>query len=255
MMCLPSIQRLHDRREEDRKRIRKGQTMTCDCCCGEFGSKAEGRFVEEYWSPLIADKPSGLVTICPKCAEENRENHGQPWGEEREGYFECADCGRLNIWNYSWEVYANPRADGEDGYWCAECAGKRALAEDSPAWLDSADDILRATAGVETLQAYGPRHLTCIGGHKGLPHGCVSFRDTKDYREAKLDWFSKMEMGGWGGDNTHEVRECALAAFRFYSRVAIIVGEAGQFQVYLDIVVSPKDRRKKARKPGAVSAA
>ena len=128
MMCLPSIAKLHDRREADRKALKNSKTMTCDCCNEEFPTNAEGRYVEECWSPLISDKPSSIVTICPKCAAENEEKYGQPFGEEGEGsgYFMCAKCNKLNVYNYSWEVYATCT---DDGYICQACA---AAAEAQP---------------------------------------------------------------------------------------------------------------------------
>jgi hypothetical protein len=253
MMSLPSIAALHDRRERERERIRKSKTLTCDCCNKEFDVKAEGRYVEEVWSPLIADKPSGIVTICPECAAHNLDNHGNEFGEEGEesDYFLCADCQKLNVYNYSWEIYAT-LLDGE-GYICQECAGKRYLAPESDKWLASEAAVKAATASIEALQAYGPQHLTCIGGHKKLPCGALSFRDTPEYEAGGLDWFNRMEMGGWDGDHSNDIRECALEALKRYGKVAITIAEAGQFQMYMDIVVDPTSRRaaepeKKARK-------
>ena len=258
MMCLPSISRMTDRRERDAERIRKSKLATCDCCNKEYSTKLPGCYVEECFSPLIADKASSIVTICPECAEKNSYDHGQPYGSDGEesNYFTCADCGKLNVYAYSWEIYA---ILAEDGYICQECAGKRYLAEGSDQWLTSTEAIEAATKTYEALQEYAPKHLSCIGGSKKFPLGVVSFRDTAEYEADGENWFSKMEMGGWsgGGSGLREVRECALAAAKHYGKVAIIVGEAGQFQVYLDIVVDPDSRltEKKARKSKKTKAA
>lgn len=244
MMCLPSIARLHDSREAARKELAKSKMLTCDCCCEEFPKDAPGAVKEEYWSPLIKDKPSGLIFICPKCREENEENYGNSYGED--SYFECEDCGKVHVVNYSWELYRVITEDGESI--CMACAAERELDESSERWLTSEEAIRRATESTEALQAYGPKHLSCIGGDKSYPHGVTSFRETPEYAAEKMDWFNRMEMGGYGGDNTEEVRDCALAAFKFYERVYITIAEAGQFQVYLDILVDTSSRRPKQRK-------
>jgi len=251
MMCLPSIAKLHDRREADRKALKNSKTMTCDCCNEEFPTNAEGRYVEECWSPLISDKPSSIVTICPKCAAENQEKYGQPFGEEGEGggYFVCAKCNKLNVYNYSREVYATCT---DDGYTCQACAAAAELDAESPKWLTSEQQILAVTA--EALRDYGPKHLSCIGGEKTYPGGVTSFRETPKYKAEGMNWFNRMEMGGWDGNNVQEVQDCALEAFKHYKRVYITVAEAGQFQVYLDILVDtkyprvePKRRCRKAK--------
>jgi len=246
MWSPPSISAMHDRRERERERIRKGKTLTCDCCCKEFPAKSEGRYVEEYFSPLIADKPSGIVTICPKCAAENLDKHGNAFGQEGEksNYFTCADCGKLQQYSHSWEIYATV---DEGGYHCMKCMGERELGPKSEKWLTSKAAIEAATENVKAIQAYGPKHLTCIDGHKTLPCGALSFRDTPEYKDHGIDWFNRMEMGGFGGDNTREIRECALEAFEFYGKVAVTIAEAGQFQLYMDIVVDPASRKSRPK--------
>lgn len=240
MWSPPSISRMHDRREREAERLRKSKTLTCDCCCKEFPTKSEGRYVEEYFSPLIADKASGILTICPKCAAENDEKYGNPFGQEGEesNYFTCVDCEKLQLYGHSEEIYATST---EDGRICMECAGKRELGPDSKKWLTTKADIEAATENVEALQNYGPKHLTCIGGHKKLPCGALSFRDTEEF--GNRSWFGHMEMGGWGGDHAHEVRKCALQAFEHYGKVLVSIGEAAAFQLYMDIIVDPASRK------------
>jgi hypothetical protein len=247
MMSLPSIARLHDSREATRKALKKSKTMTCECCNEEFPTNAEGRYVEECWSPLIADKPSSIVTICPKCAQKNDEEYGHPFGGEGEesGYFVCAKCEKLNVYNYSWEVYATCT---DDGFICQACAVEAELDSESPKWLTSEQQILAVTETVEALQDYAPKHLSCIGGDKVYPGGVESFRETPEYKAEGMNWFNRMERGGWDGNNVREVQDCALEAFKFYSRVYITVAEAGQFQVYLDILVDTASRREKKAK-------
>jgi len=260
MMSLPSISRMTDRREADLKALKNSKTMTCDCCMEKFPTKAEGRYVEECWSPLIADKPSSILTICPQCATKNAEEHGNEFGEEGQesGYFQCRRCDKLQVYNYSWEIYAT--WDEAEGYICQSCAAERELGPKSDKWLDSEEAIIAATKDVEALKEYGPKHLSCIGGTKTYPCGAMSFRDTPEYKAENLDWYSKMEMGGWGDTNgLAQVQQCALEAFKHYGKVYITIGEAGQFQIYMDILVDTSSRRaqkpaKKARKTATVKA-
>jgi hypothetical protein len=148
----------------------------------------------------------------------------------------------------------------EDSYICQSCAAERELGEESDKWLASKQAIVEATKDVEAIQAYGPKHLSCIGGTKTYPCGAMSFRDTPEYKAEGCDWFSKMEMGGWGDSNgLAQVRQCALEAFKHYGRVYISIGEAGQFQVYLDVIVDAASRHekkpaKKSRKAVSVKA-
>ena len=251
MMCLPSIAKMTDQREATRKALAKSKTMTCDCCNEGFPTKAGGRYVEEYFSPLIADKPSGIATICPKCAAENNGEYGNEFGQEGQesGYFMCCDCHKLNIYNYSWEVYAT-FVDGE-GYICQACAALRELGPKSEKWLESKEQILNVTKDVEALQAYEPKHLSCIGGEKKYPGDVVSYRDTPEYEaDGPNHWFNRMEVGGYGGNNVQEIQECALEAFEHYGRVYITIAEAGQFQTYMDILVDKSSRREKRAKVG-----
>jgi len=251
MWSPPSITRMTDRREREAERLRKSKTLTCDCCCKEFPTKSEGRYVEEYFSPLIADKASGILTICPKCAAENADKYGNPFGQEGEesNYFTCVDCGKLQQYSHSWAVFATV---DEDGYHCMACAAKKYLAADSDKWLDSADDILRATASPEAVNAYGPKSLGCLAEDpkNKHPYGVVSFRATEEYETEGFDFFNKMQLGFPDGhDPVKDVRDCLLTAFRFYAKVAFCIGEVGQFQAYGDVLVDPSSRRKKARKP------
>lgn len=244
MMALPSIEKTHQRLEADRKELAKAKTLTCECCNEEFPKDAQGAVKEEYFSPLVKDKPSGLLFICPTCREQNEENYGNPFGEDT--YFECADCGKVQVVNWSWEIYRVNTDDGEGI--CMDCAAKRELREDSEKWLTSEHAINEATEDSKALQRYAPKHLSCIGGDKTYPFAVKSFRDTPEYEREGMNWFSRMEMGGWGGDHTAEVRECALEAFKFYERVYITVAEAGQFQVYLDILVDTDSQRQPVKR-------
>jgi len=246
MFSLPNIKALSERAAKAREFVRKSKTLKCDACNIEFPKAAEGRFVEETFGPFN-DKPEGLIVICPACAKAHEERTGEmePW--DRDAYFRCEDCGKLHVTNYSWEIYRVVTEDGEE--LCRSCAGERAAKPENPAWLHNSAEVEAVTASVETLQAYKPKHLTCIGGHE-LPAGLVSFRETPEFEAAGLNWFSKMECGGWEGTGglCAEVRECCAAALKHYKKCMIIVGEAGQFQVYLDIVVKAGDARKRKAK-------
>lgn len=240
MFSLPNIKALSDRAAKAREHVRRSKTLKCDDCQERFPKAAEGRYVEETFGPFNL-KPEGMIILCPKCAQKAEELHGESF--DPESYFRCSDCGNVHVVNYSWEIYRVVTEDGEE--LCRHCAAKRAARDENPAWLVTQAEIERATENVEALQRYKPAHLTCIGGHD-LPAGLVSFRDTPEYEAAGLNWFSKMECGGWGGSNfPAEVRECCLEAFEHYSKVMVVIGEAGQFQMYLDVVVKTADARKK----------
>jgi len=239
MFCLPSIEKLSKNAERERKHREKLKTLPCDCCGKRFPKGAAGSFVEEWHDPFD-DKPKGVITICPKCAEASEERTGYRY--DIEGYFECDRCGKLHITNYSWERY--DVVDEEEGErYCMKCAAKIYTNENSAAWLDEAG-INRVTESIEAIQDYKPRHLSCIGSDKKLPEGVQSFRDTPEYEADGVNWFSKMEMGGYGsGSGLADIRECAAQALKHYKRVMIIIGEAGQFQLYMDVIVRTDERR------------
>jgi hypothetical protein len=235
---------MHDRREREAERLRKSKTLTCDCCNEEFPTKSKGRYVEEYFSPLIAGKASGILTICPKCAEENEEKYGQPFGQEGEesGYFICTDCEKLQQYGHSWEIYATV---DENGYHCMKCMGERCMAPDSEAWLDKTTDIDAFVQDNEALREK-VKHLTCIAGAKELPGGCIDFRESVEYKTEKLSWFSTMDFGGWG-DTEKARRELSVSirtVLKFYRRCVVYLAEASQFNTYLSIAVHPRDRKK-----------
>lgn len=240
MFSLPNIKALSERAARARKYAETHKTLPCDECGKRFKKDAPGRYVEETFGPFN-EKPEGMIVLCPKCAAKAEERHGEPY--DAEAYFRCADCGNLHVTNYSWEIYLVRTDDDEE--LCRHCAGRRAASDDNPAWLRDAVEVEAATESIEALQAYGPKHLTVIGGHD-LPSKLISFRDTAEYKAAGLDWFNRFECGGWGqlaNKCAEQVRESCLEVLKHYNKCMVIVGEAGQFQAYLDIVVKDGDRR------------
>ena len=235
MFSLPNIKALSERAAKARAQVRKAKTLKCEECGKSFPKAAPGRFVAETFGPFN-EKPEGMVIVCPACVSKREDKGYRPY--DGESYFECSDCGNLHVINYSWEIYRVTTEDGDE--LCRHCAGRRAAKPDNPAWLRNKAEVEAVTESVEALQAYKPAHLTCIGGHN-LPAGLVSFRETPEFEKAGLNWFNKMECGGWGESNfAAEVQQCCTEALAHYPACMVIIGEAGQFQMYLDVVVSAK---------------
>jgi hypothetical protein len=122
MWSLPSIDKLN-KRAVDEHRKRKGRApsprgKTCECC----DSKAKYMIAwhDNFGDAKTREIPKGYIPVCEKCNDDGR------W---QEGYFDCADCGKTFIENYTWELYYQ---DADDGRICLECAFDRALDSDDP---------------------------------------------------------------------------------------------------------------------------
>src|SRR5208282_17026 len=77
---------------------------------------------------IFSDDPKSTLTLC--------ERHDGYYGSPSEGYFTCADCGRVMVENYTWELYYH---DTPDGRLCLPCAAKRHI-EDEDNWLPLTDE-------------------------------------------------------------------------------------------------------------------
>lgn len=244
MFSLPNIKAMHERAIKEREEVKREKTFRCDDCGEEFNiaeCREQGQvyFIEEFHDSL-SEGVKGLIYYCPACVEQHEERWGRPYSPD--DYFECEDCQQLHVVNYSWEIYRKITEDGEE--LCIPCHRARALA-DEDYWLRNHEDIAERCSSVERLAAWA-KHLSCIGSEYDWPEGVKSFRDTDEYEAEGENWYSRMEVGGYGGSGDADVRECARTAFRFYSEITVVLAEAGQFQAYMDILVKTDSKREEA---------
>jgi len=159
MWSLPNIKSMNDRAvSEHRKRRGRAPGLRgkeCEYC----NEKARIRlpYHDPFGDAKTREIPKGHLFLC-------EEHHDR--GTWMENYFDCDDCGRLHVLNYTWELY---RAQDDDGNTlCLPCAFKRYIA-DPDHWITEVPkeiglDELREiphVVGVETV--FWKEDLTFVG--------------------------------------------------------------------------------------------
>jgi hypothetical protein len=128
MWSLPDIVRLNAEAAQDarqhrlEKEIAHPQEHSCEVC-GWDGKETSADY-GYLWFDIFSDDPKGAIFVC--------EEHDGYTGSPMEGYFQCGECDRVFIENYTWEYYSTIV---ECEQLCLPCALKRHLEDDSN-WID-----------------------------------------------------------------------------------------------------------------------
>jgi hypothetical protein len=220
MFSLPAIKEMNERASKSAKSLLKavktkklGKTsLTCEH--SDHGCQGELRVYP--WYDIFSADPKGVITLC--------EKHDGYYGSPDEGYFECGDCGKVYIENYTWENYYN---DDEDGRICLNCYAKRVLADEGhPAWCK--------TDGSEEITFERIRLAPHIIAVQGPTHGLEFLGNTE------FDSMSGECISGGGESEIENLLKEAAA--KGYGRALLVLDAAYQFAVLIGVYVNPSER-------------
>lgn len=110
-----------------REKQRKPETNECEI---DYGHRDEAldstphpaAYAHEYYD-IFSEDPKGLVFVCEDADEQ---------GMWRESFFDCDNCNRLFVTNYTWENYST---EYDDATVCIPCALKLYMADEDN-WID-----------------------------------------------------------------------------------------------------------------------
>ncbi len=228
MWCLPSIDRMNDeavkRRREEKKKTRKQilRGEKCECC-----GKRATTWVEYY--DVFSDVPKGKVFLCKKC-DENSVIH------ESDRYFDCEECGRLMIKNYTWENYDT--WSEEDGLLCLNCALDKHIAKPEN-WLNK-----EAVEKLTFEQVSKSKHLIPVDGtyHKKV----LEFVENVELDNSTGGLLTSSSTCSSNPDSgVQMIKEICLKALEKHDGVMIILDATYQFSVSIGVYVKKEVRSKK----------
>jgi len=129
MWSLPDIVRMNEEAASEaaqaklQHEVESPHEHSCEVC--EWNGKDTPADYSYLWFDIFSQDPKGTIFLC--------EQHDGYTGSPIEGYFTCAECERVFIENYTWELYST--VVGYDQL-CLPCALKRYLEDDSH-WIDA----------------------------------------------------------------------------------------------------------------------
>ncbi len=246
MWSLPDIVRMNNeaaqaaQQSQFEKDAAKPQDHLCEVC--GWSSKETKADYGYVWFDIFSDDPKGTIFVC--------EDHDGYTGSPIEGYFNCGECDRVFIENYSWERYSTIVDECEE--LCLPCALKRYL-EDETNWIapdavqsvvldpDAPSDLLFDPAnGVLNLAKV--QHL--IGVKMPVPPG-IAFLENLEFDAATgqmLATTSSTFSAGVG--ESAALRSIHQLAEQGFSRFLIILDAAYQFSVSLGIYVGARENER-----------
>jgi hypothetical protein len=217
MWSLPDITAMNKRAEASRltleqrvKAINSGTSEEkCDSC-NAVASHAELIY------DIFSDDPKNLVAACVDHEIANGEDN-----------FECHDCKRLMVLNYTWEIYRSITPAGEE--LCLPCAAKRYIAEDAN-WINLTPEEI---AMVDMKRLTQCKHV--IGVKMPIPKG-IEFVDNFEFDGGTLQQIS-------GGDWREVLTEQMNAGRK---RALLILDAAYQFAVSIGVYVDAEAKSQTA---------
>jgi hypothetical protein len=197
-----------------------GDPAMCEFCYHNE-EPTEAVYGTVYYDPF-SDDPKGVIFECYMC----REN-----GYYSEHYFECDDCGRMHVLNYTWELY---RASSEDGAeLCIPCYAKRCI-EDESRWLRLTPEVID---GLNFEQVRSAPHIRVVSGP--VPEGLEHFESSvclDSSSGGRVTGFSSSESTPDGG--VRELQKLLRKAADEGHERAMLVCDAGwQFAVDIGVYV------------------
>lgn len=158
MWSLPDINRMNSEAAGQKTKLeRAAQTGHLDrkklkCEWNGHDKHCQGELRHYLWYDIFSDDPKGILTLC--------QAHDGYYGSPSEGYFECADCNRVMIENYTWERYYAFHGDSQ---LCLPCYAGEILADDNR-WIPLTDERIDALTFSDVRKA--PH---CIGVEMPVP--------------------------------------------------------------------------------------
>jgi len=218
MWSLPDIKRLNDEAVKNASKLNKavetghldGKKIKCDWC------DKPAKYIYP-WYDIFSDVPKGIIGLC--------EEHDYYYGSPSEGFFTCADCGKVFITNYTWENYFTDTDDGDR--LCLNCYFNREI-KNKLNWITKIKDItwervkaskhlipVRGTHWEEYLEFIGNIEFDNLSGEKVTGFSSTSSRE----------------------DGLDELRDLVREAFRKKKKCILVLDAAYQFAVSIGVYV------------------
>jgi hypothetical protein len=161
MWSLPDINRMNSEASKEKAKLeRAAQTgrldrkkLKCEWKGHDKNNVCEGELRKYLWYDIFSDDPKGILTLC--------ERHDGYYGSPSEGYFECEQCNRVFIENYTWERY---QAVHEGSSLCLPCFAYEVL-HDEDRWIPLTDASIDRVTFADVRKA--PH---CIGVEMPVPN-------------------------------------------------------------------------------------
>jgi|SRR5882762_2823441 len=228
MWSLPTMKQLNEKAEskgfeEKLKRACRtgeldGEKLVCEWAEHDDPSRCDGELRHYLHYDIFSDKPKGILTLC--------EHHDGWSGSPSEGYFECADCNRVQIENITWERY---EVGTEDGSVCIPCYAERVL-NDENQWLPLTDEVINALTFDYVRKA---KHLIAV--QMKVPDGIHQVGDGVT--------FDSMDGHGIDGGLLDLKAELLQAREDGATRALLILDGAFQFCVSIGVYVPDQNAR------------
>lgn len=225
MWSLPDINRMNSEAAASAKRLERavrtgkldGKTLTCE----HESDECSGKLYHHLWYDIFSDDPKGVLTLC--------EHHDGYYGLPDEGFFECDDCNRVMVENYTWEYY---RVLVDDAILCLPCAAARYIAEDDN-WIALTPENID---GLNFDQVRKAKHV--IGVEMPVPK-TITFIDNVEVDGStggRLTGFSSSESSPTGAvEELRGILRDQMAAGA--TRALLILDAAYQFSVSIGVYV------------------
>lgn len=219
MWSLPDINRLNADAAKAAKRNRnKTQAQLCKGHTCEYCQEKATHALAYY--DVFSDDIKGYVYLCDMHEAK---------GTHYENYFECSDCERLHVLNYTWELY---RTVVDDEELCLNCALDRYL-EDDTNWL-------RSTEGFDFETVKESKHLIPVKGEHWKKH--LEFLGNVEF-----DATSGQCISGGGVD---ELKELVEKGIKSHGKALCILDAGYQFAVSIGVYVPKAKEWVTQRKAG-----
>jgi hypothetical protein len=187
-----------------------GEPLECECKGWGRGEECDEKLRHYLWFDIFSDDPKGVLTLC--------ERHDGYFGSPTEGYFECYDCNRVMVENYTWERY-DTVVDGDQ--LCLPCAAARYIADDEN-WIELTDENI---AAVDFERVRTAKHV--IGVEMPIPKG-IKFFDNAEFDSGNGQQISGSDLKDLLG----------AAKDEGYTKALLILDAAYQFAVSIGVYVS-----------------
>jgi hypothetical protein len=208
MWSLPNINRLNEEAAKNAKKIvreLKSKKVSLEKCEHNCNGYCSGEIRKYPWYDIFSDDVKGILYLC--------EVHDGAHGDPDEGYFQCDDCKRTFIENYTWEYYRHITDDGE--VICLNCYFDREL-ENEENWVDKS--FLKLNEDEVFARIRAAKHLIPVEGKHWQKH--LNFIDN-----CVFDSTNGMQISG------DKLQDIVRKALKQYKEVMLIMDSCFQFAV------------------------
>lgn len=246
MWSLPNIVRMNDeaaeaaQKRQYEKEAARPEQHNCEVC--EWHGEERAADYGYCWYDIFSDDPKGTIFLC--------EEHDGYTGSPMEGYFQCGECDRVFIENYSWEIYSTV-VDCEQ--LCLPCALKRYL-NDPSNWIptyavqsvildpnaDEDNSIFDSATG--ELNLAKARHL--IGVEMPVPD-TLTFIENLEFDSATGEMLATTSSTFPGGvGESRAMRAIDELKEQGYEKFLLILDAGYQFSVSMGLYVDSAEHRR-----------